>query len=106
MNEELIMKFEDYDVFADARLTKVKKTEYSLIDYLFYDLGDDLSSDYAYVYCCSLNDIKKHVNELLTRYNVPNGDILLKAFDKNFNDWDAFYQCVDDLFNVWYKSFH
>jgi hypothetical protein len=59
MNKELKMKFEDYDVFNDSCLTKDKKTEFSLIEYLFYDFGDDLSSDYAYVYCCPLSDMRK-----------------------------------------------
>jgi hypothetical protein len=33
------MKFEDYDVFNDPCLTKDKKTEFSLIEYLFMILA-------------------------------------------------------------------
>ena len=106
MNKELKMKFEDYDDFNDPLLTKDKKIEFTLIEYLFYDFSTDRSSVYSYVYCCPLDNIKTNVQELLTRYNVSKGEILLKAFDEDFNDWKTYYQVVDDLFTVWYKSFH
>ena len=60
-------------------------------------------------YARKVQDVKKDVYELLKHYNCPNFEVLLKAFDDNFNtseEWDLFYETVNLLFNQWYKKNH
>lgn len=79
------------------------------LEYLYNDLEDDKHGRYAHACECDIQDVKKDVYELLRHYNCENSEVLLKAFDDNFNtseEWDLFYETVNLLFNQWYKKNH
>ena len=99
-------------IFTLQKNIHYSKNEMSFLmtlEYLYNDLEDDKHGGYAHACGCDVQDVKNDVYELLKHYNCPNFEVLLKAFDDNFNtseEWDLFYETVNLLFNQWYKKNH
>lgn len=104
MNFEFI-KYSDY-VDSDFRdyvenhMTYDGGTDIGIIDYLFYDFADDKKDkdEWSYYHSKKLSDVKPEIENLLSKYNFK-GALILKAFEKDFNDWKSFYDELDQLFN-------
>lgn len=92
-------KIRDY---IDKNLTSNSAQDMSTFDYLYYDFADDMhgsEEDWSYAYCKTFTEINDEIKSLIKKYNFK-GNILLKGFEKGFNDWKAFYKEVDEIFNV------
>lgn len=107
----LIMKFVSYYEYIsnekvrdyiDKNLSSESADDMQTFDYLYYDFSDDMhgsEEDWSYAYCKTFAEIKDEVKALIKKYNFKS-KLLLKGFEKGFNDWKAFYKEVNEIFNV------
>lgn len=88
--------------YIDKNLSSDSADDMSTFDYLFYDFADDIRNseeDWSYAYCKTFTEIKDEIKSLIKKYKFK-GKMLIKGFDKGFDDWKTFYKEVDDIFNV------
>ena len=103
------MHIHDFYPSKNIHYSKNEMSFLMTLEYLYNDLEDDKHGRYAHACECDIQDVKKDVYELLRHYNCENSEVLLKAFDDNFNtseEWELFYETVNLLFNQWYKKNH
>lgn len=101
------MKISEYDYTKDVPLNEEYLDDLDLIQYLFYDLGSDKNNgNYAYAYDVSIDEVKQWCTGLIQKYACSNSEIILKAFDDVFNDWEEFVNVLEKVFNVWYEKVH
>ncbi len=83
----------------DEQMPESAGEDMGVIDYLFYDLSDDMRGDshYAHVYGKPIKDVKCMAQKTIKKYDFK-GENILNAFTIGFNDWKSFYKEVDELF--------
>lgn len=103
------MHIHDFYPSRSIHYSKDKMLCLMSLEYLYNDLENDKHGGYAHACGCDVRDVKKDVYELLKHYTYPNSEVLLKAFDENFNtseEWGLFYETVNVLFNQWFIKNH
>lgn len=89
--------FSDYD----EPLPETIANDIGILQYLAYDLKTELLDNAVHNiwYGNEFNEIKENISILLVKYNCLNVP-LLKVFEKDFSEWEEFYNDLEIVFQI------
>ena len=101
---EKIMTYDDYKQ-TDVELPEEMENDLGVLQYLYYDFQSELDDSVVsnVYYGNNFKDVRENVEHVLKKYNLKD-NIILEAFEPNFDDWRSFYFDVRENMDLLLKD--